>query len=984
LAFELRSEDRALVSKRTWKWLVGAAVLFVVAYGSVRILLPHHHFSLASDAVNHQQWDEAAAHLDRYLSWRPRDASAWMLRAEIAVGQKRIEHALAALDRVPTDSSKSAIALERKGELLLSEHRGPEAERSLVTALDKNPRLVEAMLPLAQYYGILGRDRESLDLYWQAYKETGQATSRLAILKRIMSINSGLDAGELVPALELFAAGSPRDVPTQIALGAALVEAGRVSDGLVILNAIPRGAPERRRADIALANAYLQLSRVDEADELIRPLFETESPDGAVWWIVGRIAEARQRWRQAADAFAIASAQPRTAAEAEYRLALALDQLGEPDAAREHRDRAVRLEQARRELQVAQTEFDEESRRGIPSRVVPVLVRLGSLYEELGWPEASAAWCREALVLAPGNAQAASQFDRLRGHLGRVGISDMRSFTAQLIQAVPRSSESSEPKSTDRKTASSRVRWRDVAESAGIRFRYANGARGNFALRETMGAGTATFDFDADGRIDIFFVNSGDSRGKRRSEELSQLVRRRDEMQFDDVTGPAGMGAAGYFQGCAAADFDNDGFDDLFASGYRTHRLLHNNGDGTFGDVTWSLGPIRHLWGTSCAFGDLFGDGNLSLYMATYVHDNPDVPSPCRGPDGQLSYCLPHYFDGEPDLLFVNRGDGQFAESGESMGVADPAAKGLGVVIARLDDDAHPDVFVANDTTPNQLFVNWHGRGFVEDGLARGAAYGGNGRVRAGMGIACGDTANRGALDLLITNFYQEPNTFLWNSGGGQFQDRGTTAGLAGPSYLRLGFATIFLDGDNDGWLDCFVSNGHINAKNPGNVAQAMSPQWFANRGGRFEEAPHGAGAYFQSPCVGRGAAAADLNDDSLPDLVVTHQDRPPALLINETPDAGRALVLRLCGTRSNRSAIGARVTVRVGDMRLMREVVGGGSYLSASDLHLFLGLGNATEANEVTIRWPNGHDQSCGTLAAGRWEVREEHTPRRINDFAP
>jgi hypothetical protein len=252
------------------------------------------------------------------------------------------------------------------------------------------------------------------------------------------------------------------------------------------------------------------------------------------------------------------------------------------------------------------------------------------------------------------------------------------------------------------------------------------------------------------------------------------------------------------------------------------------------------------------------------------------------------------------------------------------------------------------------------------------------------MGIACGDTANRGALDLLITNFYQEPNTFLWNSGGGQFQDRGTTAGLAGPSYLRLGFATIFLDGDNDGWLDCFVSNGHINAKNPGNVEQAMSPQWFANQGSRFEESPHGAGPYFQSRCVGRGAAAADLNDDSRVDLVVTHQDRSPAVLINETPDAGRALVLRLCGTSSNRSAIGARVTVRSGDLRLMREIVGGGSYLSASDLRLTFGLGGTAEAHDVEIRWPSGHNQSCGTLAAGRWVVREGRAPRRVDEFAP
>jgi hypothetical protein len=532
-----------------------------------------------------------------------------------------------------------------------------------------------------------------------------------------------------------------------------------------------------------------------------------------------------------------------------------------------------------------------------------------------------------------------------------------------------------DPKSSvGRSAADAGIRFTDVAADLGMLFTYYHGAEGKFYLMETTGGGMAVLDYDGDGMVDIFFVNGSrlpfDASDRR---FVASLFRNRALDVADNVAPVAGTELAAFGQGAASSDFDNDGFADLYVTGYRSSVLYQNHGDGTFGEVSASAGVQSNLWGTSAAFADLDQDGAMDLYVCTYSEVSVSASDPSI-PSGRGLYRLPGLFPAQPDLLLHNRGDGTFEEVSRTSGVMDESGRGLGIAIADFDGDDRPDIFVANDTSENFLFINEGQLQFEESALRLGVALTATGATMSGMGVACGDFDRNGWTDLSVTNFYHERSVLYQNLGAAGFLDSADATGVGIASRDRLGFGTVFIDANLDGFPDLFVANGHINDQSEMGIPYRMRAQLLINeRGSRFRDASDSAGPYFTRRVLGRGVASLDYNNDGLPDIVVSHLIDPVSLLVNQTPVTGHWLGLRLTGSVSNRDGINAKVTIQVDGEQRAYEFVSGGGYLSSSDKRLIIGLGDANAIDAATVRWPSGKEMRLGELKTNRYyDVRE------------
>ncbi len=517
----------------------------------------------------------------------------------------------------------------------------------------------------------------------------------------------------------------------------------------------------------------------------------------------------------------------------------------------------------------------------------------------------------------------------------------------------------------------------EVTRTAGIDFQHFDSATDQHHIFETMGSGVAWIDYDSDGWPDLFLVQDGPVWPDKHKGPLptSKLYRNNGDGSFSDVTGAAGLTRTGYGMGCAVGDFDNDGHDDLVITYLRGLALYHNEPDGQGGrrfvDVTERAGLVNPHWGTSCAWGDLDGDGLLDLYVCNYVELDLEHYLPCYNSEAKQNYvCPPGVFKNTKHRLFRNRGNGTFEDVSERWGVAATSpAPGLAVVIVDLDGDGRPDIFAANDMRPAYLFHNQGGGRLLEKAWTAGTACMLDGRYVAGMCADAGDVDGSGRPSIFVTNFQKEPNILFLNKGRLLFQDWSHPSGLGPPSVQRLAFGGLFCDVDLDGHLDVAVANGHVlrNAEAIYGDPSRQQAQLFVGDGqGHFRDVSAEAGAYFQELKVGQGLAWADYNNDGLPDLVYSHNTDRPALLRNSTKTERHWLRLELQGDgkKSNRNAIGARVEIEAGGRTLVRFVVGGGSYLSASERRLLVGLDRATQAERVTVQWPSGRRQSFGPLA--------------------
>jgi len=506
------------------------------------------------------------------------------------------------------------------------------------------------------------------------------------------------------------------------------------------------------------------------------------------------------------------------------------------------------------------------------------------------------------------------------------------------------------------------IQFTDVTAQAGIHFKHNNGAFGKKYLPETMGSGVCFLDYDNDGWQDILFVNSMDWPGHKTGKSFPALYHNNKDGTFTDVTREAGLDVEMYGLGCAAADYDNDGYVDIYITCVGSNHLFRNLGNGKFVDVTQKAGVADPGFSSSAVWFDYDNDGKLDLFVAHYVDWSITKDRYCTLDNKNKSYCTPQTYKGESSTLFHNKGDGTFENVTRRAGLYDPMSKSLGVALLDYDNDGWLDLFVANDTEPNKLYHNNHNGTFNDVAVGAGIAFSEAGTVRGGMGTDAADYDNSGRQSLIIGNFTNEGMALYHNDGSGLFSDQAPASTIARVSIQSLTFGAFFFDYDLDGLLDIFAANGHvsddISVVQP-TVKYAQAPLLFRNSGnGKFEDVTAQLGAALQKPVVGRGAAYGDFDNDGDLDLVITANNGPARLLRNENANQNDLLRVKAVGTRSNRDAIGAKVTLTTAQgLGLMRMVKTGSSYLSQSEMPLTFGLGKSGTGKPVSleIAWPSG-----------------------------
>lgn len=539
--------------------------------------------------------------------------------------------------------------------------------------------------------------------------------------------------------------------------------------------------------------------------------------------------------------------------------------------------------------------------------------------------------------------------------------------------------------------------FEEIGEAVGINFTRNDDIGGLHRLMESTGGGVGIVDFDNDGWPDVFFTNGCHlPRHEQHSADTNILYRNFGRDGFQSVTLPAGLSASGYWQGCTGGDFNSDGFEDLYVAAYGESALYCNQGDGTYRDVSREAGAAIVGWSTSPAFADLNGDGVLDLFVVTYVDASDDPPLLCREPaslDGYVQ-CSPTMFRATEDVLFLGNGYGGFINVTKTAGVAGIDGKGLGIAIFDSDGDDRPDIFVANDGTPNFFYVqrgdaNTMATGgiavpkYEDQAFEKGVAVSSNGKAQAGMGVAVADVNGDGWMDIFVTNFFGEANSMYRNQAGQSFEDASISSGLGPPSRPWLGFGAAFLDADNDGWPDLFITNGHVDDLTSfTKVPYRMPPLVFrSNHDGTFLNVSRWTGKYCQQNWLGRGLATTDLDRDGKLDLLISCQRSPSAVLQNQTSGENLSCRLRLIGTgASNRS--GFHTTVRVQGISgpPVSQVIGGGSFQSSSDRTVHIGLGQSDMIPEIAIRWPDGSVEQHQALSSGEFTIVQGRLPVRLS----
>jgi hypothetical protein len=510
----------------------------------------------------------------------------------------------------------------------------------------------------------------------------------------------------------------------------------------------------------------------------------------------------------------------------------------------------------------------------------------------------------------------------------------------------------------------SRAIFDEVAAQTGLNFHHYNGMTGKFYLPEIMGAGVALFDYDNDGDLDVFLVQSAAFEPVSNPRAGGRLFRNdleKQKLRFTDVTEKSRIHATGYGMGVAVGDFNNDGWPDLYLTNLGSNQMYLNKGDGTFDDVTKNTTTDDPRWSTAASFLDYDRDGWLDLIVVNYAEFSLTNSPNCYAPTSARDYCTPRVFRAPGNRLFHNRRDGTFEDVTIAAGVDKEFGHGLGVVAADFDDDGWIDIYVANDGDPNQLWMNQKNGTFKNEALLAGAAVNRDGKTEAGMGVDAGDFDGSGTDDIFVTHLMEETNTLFTNVGAAVFEDRTRETGLGMPGRRFTGFGTSFFDYDNDGWLDLLVVNGAVQLL-PELIRKAdpfplgQPNQLFRNTGnGRFIEIVEQAGPSFQLLEVSRGAAFGDIDNDGDTDVLVTNNNGPARLLVNQLGSRNHWLGLRIVG-KNGRDMLGARVDVVVRKNQLLRRRVRtDGSYLSANDPRVLVGLGSTTQVEAVRVRWPDG-----------------------------
>jgi hypothetical protein len=547
----------------------------------------------------------------------------------------------------------------------------------------------------------------------------------------------------------------------------------------------------------------------------------------------------------------------------------------------------------------------------------------------------------------------------------------------------------------------------EIAKDVGLDFVHFNGMSGEHYILEHMSAGAALFDYDNDGDLDVYLIQ-GNMLGPNKDASdatfpppgplpLSDQLYRNDlvvhpdgsrSLRFTDVTAESGIHATGYGMGVATGDYDNNGWPDFYVTNWGPNQMWRNNGDGTFTDVTEQAGTADDQWGASAAFVDYDHDGWLDLYVVNYVEFNYQRHALCPNPTGELDYCGPQAYEAQSDRLFRNRGDGTFEDVSDSSGIGVEVSSGLGIVTADLDGNGLIDIYVAIDRMENALWINEGDGTFRNEALMSGCALNREGRPEAGMGVDAADFDGDGDDDLFLAHLGRETNTVYVNDRTGTFEDRSAATRLGPPSFKQTGWGTNWFDYDNDGWLDLIVVNGAIMTIEEQALAGDPYPLRETNRlyrnegNGRFADVSEQAGEALQIKEVSRGAVFGDIDNDGDTDVLVTNNAAAPSLLLNEIGAARRWLGLRLVGTDAARDMLGSRVEIVLRDGRsVWRRAYSDGSYCSANDPRVLVGLGDAGGVERVRVHWLDGQVEEWTGLEIGRYTTLRQGTGHGLGE---
>lgn len=534
--------------------------------------------------------------------------------------------------------------------------------------------------------------------------------------------------------------------------------------------------------------------------------------------------------------------------------------------------------------------------------------------------------------------------------------------------------------------------FKDITQYAGLTVPNISTPEKRYMI-ESMSGGVGFIDCDNDGKLDIITVNGSTvDRFRAGGDPMITLYHQEPGLKFKDITAQAGLTRKGWGMGVAVADFDNDGWEDIYVTGYEGSVLYRNKGNCQFEDVTEKAGVDVRGFPSGAAWGDYDRDGLVDLFVPRYTHLDPAIMAP-NAPDclflGIHVFCGPWGFPGESDYLFHNKGHGVFEDVSKKSGVGDDKhLYGMQGIWADLDNDGWPDLYVTNDRGGNYLYHNNHDGTFEEDGMFSGASISGGAREQGSMGVDVDDFLHDGNQSIIVTNFQQESDTLYRNRGTRGFDDATNSSGLAEMTFRYVGWGTGFVDFTNSGWDDLFIANGHIYPQiDQGKMGFTYNEPILylhSNRDGTFRDVTAQT-ALAKLPLQSRrGVAFGDIDNDGTVDVLILNNGAPPTLLLNCTEDGSHAVLFKLMGTKSNRSAIGARVTVTAGALKQIREVRSGGSYLSQNDLRLHFGLGSATKIDSVEIQWPSGAKETLHDVASGSiYTIEEGLGIRKSEKFA-
>jgi tetratricopeptide (TPR) repeat protein len=915
-------------------------------------------------AAESKHWADAEAGLVLWLKVNPEDGHARTMLGGLLLDQGRNEEALAALRDVKETDPAWGDATTRRAEVAIRRGDLAEAERTLRLVAERDRRAIEPLRRLVYILSLQRRSAEARSILWRLHELTNDPRY---LADAMLSRWADADVREAGPELESSVSRHPEDPWLRRAWGLALLSRGRPDEALPHLEAAAVAFDDDPEGKFALIECRMALGRFDGDLALLgnRPM---PTSDAVRWSVLrGRLLEALGRPDEALESYRQALAADTNSQEAHFRTAQALIRRGDPEAARPHLGRAEVL---RNRESAIRSRLTRLLGQGFDAETVE---EVGRLCQEAGMMAEARAWLEQAVRIDPRRGRLRSELARLEPDPdARLRVQQpgprLRSTSAVRDSGTPDPGASAGNPDDHR-----RIVLDDDSSRSLIDYSYESFGNEHLFIADTMGGGVGLIDFDEDGWLDVYFVGGCPlPYDPEMPPQPNRLYRNLRDGTFEEVTERAGAAGRGYGMGCAVGDFDGDGYDDLFVTGLDRTILYRNRGDGTFEDVTERAGVFSSRWTTAAGFGDLDRDGDLDLVAIAYVEADPNRVFDCRDDSGKPIHCPPDRFPAQFDHLFRNNGDGTFTDVSEAAGIQVPEGRGLGLAIADLDDDGRLDLFVANDGMANFLFRNLGDLRFEEVASITGTSHDGNGQATASMGVVADDLNGDGRIDLFHTNFINQSSTLRWNLGGGLFADRTMWANLAAPSRSKTGFGTAAFDADNDGQLDLFVANGHVDDQPWFNTPMAQEPQLFlAREGGRFAVADD-LSAYFSRPVVGRGVAAGDLDNDGRVDLVVVHRDAPVAVLRNRT-QGGHWLGIRLRGTDSGVTPVGARVACRVAGREVVRWLTSGTSYLSANDPRLWFGLGASPKVDHLEVRWPSGNDQSWSGVPADQiLELRE------------